>query len=194
MALVVAVDYPNKRITLGPDSVGVSVNVIDIYTEMRERRRLNADQDRQFFPMIFAQGNEAAGPSNTPRRVVLVQDVRIIPHDATHILRIEPVPLVSIDEGLAGVDLFDRSSLTPANDVDIDYQPVQVEIINQGTSGLTATESTQLQLATDLMQADEVYDQTAGLLHYYRKGTTVDLIPPKTVVGTTAVGDASATE
>lgn len=194
MALVASVDYPTLRIFLGADSVGVDVNVIDIYTEMRARRRLNADNDRKFFPMITAQGNEPAGPTNTPRRAVLRTGVRIVPFDATHILSITPVPIVSIDEGLAGVDLFDRSSLNPASDVDINYAPLQVEIIQLGVSGLTSEESQQLQLAVDLMQADERYDFTTNLLHYYRKGTTIDLIPPKTVAGTTAIGDASAQE
>lgn len=48
-------------------------------------------------------------------------------------------------------------------------------------------------LAVELLQADQVFDQTAGLLHYYRKGTTTDLIPAKTVV-TTQTADTSLTE
>ena len=50
-----------------------------------------------------------------------------------------------------------------------------------------------LQLARDLLEADQVFDQSGSLLHYYRKGTTVDLIPPKTVV-TTQTQDTSLTE
>ena len=58
MPLVAAVDYPNKLIFLGADSVGVEVLPIDIYKEMRERRRLDQDDDRSFFPMVTAFGNE----------------------------------------------------------------------------------------------------------------------------------------
>lgn len=51
-----------------------------------------------------------------------------------------------------------------------------------------------VELARELAEADEVYDNGAGLLHYYRKGTTVDLIPPKTVTGTAVAADTSLTE
>lgn len=48
-------------------------------------------------------------------------------------------------------------------------------------------------LTKELLEADQVFDQSAGLLHYYRKGTTTDLIPPKTVV-TNQTQDTSLTE
>ena len=51
--------------------------------------------------------------------------------------------LISTAEGLAGRDLFDRSTLT--SEVDIDYQPPQVEIITVATGGaLTALQEAQL--------------------------------------------------
>jgi hypothetical protein len=143
MALVAAVDYPNKRIILGVDSVGVDIQPMDLYVEMRARRRLNADNDRKFFPMLLAEGNEPAGPSNTPRRVVFADGVRIIPFNVSHILRVRG-SMVSKIESLAGPDLFDRSTLGTGIEVDIDYQPPQVEIIERGTSGLTPGESSQL--------------------------------------------------
>jgi len=59
---------------------------------------------------------------------------------------------------------------------------------------LTALVDTeQVRLAQELLEADQSFDQSAGLLHYYRKGTTVDLIPPKTVV-TNQTQDTSLTE
>ncbi len=63
-----------------------------------------------------------------------------------------------------------------------------------GVSGLTAQESADLTLMRELMEADEFFDVSEGLLHYYRKGTTTDLIPAKTVAGFTATSDTSATE
>ena len=192
MALVASVDYPSLRIFLGPDSVGVPVNVIDIYTEMRARRRLNADNDRKFRPMITAEGNEPAGPSNTPRRAVLRAGVRIVPFDTPSLLLITPVPIVSIDEGLAGRDLFDRSGL--ASIVDIDYQPLQVEIIERGTSGLTAQESADLQLTRQLHEADTFFDKDTGLLYFYERGTTNELIPPKQVTGEQVIGDVDISQ
>lgn len=73
----------------------------------------------------------------------------------------------------------------------VSSKALQTEV---GTSGLTGAEAAQLALATDLMQADEFFDQANGLLHYYRRGTTIDIIPPKTVVGATAQNDTSALE
>lgn len=126
MPLVASVDYPTKRIFLGIDSVGVDVFPIDIYKEMRERRRLNADNDRSFFPLIVGFGNEPAGPSNTPRYADLAAGARIVPFDTDHILSIRG-NLISRADSIAGADCFDRSSLV--NEVDIDYQPPQTEII-----------------------------------------------------------------
>ena len=112
------------------------LNVIDIYTEVRARRRTNT-ADRRFLPIISAQGNEPTGPSSaTPRRVVLEAGVRIVPFDTAQILLVTPVPIVNIAEGLAGTVLFDRTGL--ASIVDVDYEPQQVEIQTIATgSGVT---------------------------------------------------------
>lgn len=167
MPLVVSVDYTNKLIFLGADSVGVDVLPIDIYTEMRERRRLNADDDRKFFPMITAFGNEATGPSTfTPRYANLASGVRIVPFDTPHSLLIRG-NLISTDEGINGRDLFDRSSLT--SEVDIDYQPPQVEIITVNTGGVQPADVWTVDLngetaGTRLRQADDNADVIIDLL------------------------------
>jgi hypothetical protein len=49
-------------------------------------------------------------------------------------------------------------------------------------TGLANTE--EMRLAQELLEADQVFDEPNGLLHYYRRGTNVDLIPPKTVTTT----------
>jgi hypothetical protein len=66
--------------------------------------------------------------------------------------------------------------------------------IETGISGLTGSESTALLLIGELEEADHFFDESAGLLHYYRKGTTTDLITPKTVVGQTSPDDVTITE
>ena len=43
----------------------------------------------------------------------------------------------------------------------------------------------------DLSESDEVYDNTGQLLHRYRRGGVVDLIPAKNVVGTIVGNDTS---
>jgi len=161
MALIASENYVTKRIYLGIDSVGVDVQPIDIYTEHRARRRLNASGQRKFRPMVRSFGNQQIGPTKfTPRFVNLAAGVRIVPYDTTHNLLIRGA-LISTADSLEGRDLFDRSSLVAS--VDIDYQPPQVEIITVSTgSGLDAGQAAQLTAAAAasaraeaLLEADE---------------------------------------
>jgi len=153
MALIASVNYSTKRIFLGADSVGVDVLPIDIYKEMRARRRVDV-ADRSFFQMVTASGNEPAGPSNTPRFTNLAAGVRIVPFDTDHELLIKG-NLISTEDGLAGRDLFDRTSLSVGVEVDIDYQPPQVEIIEVNTgSGLTALQNTMLTEIWKVLELD----------------------------------------
>jgi hypothetical protein len=161
MPLIASENYTTKRIYLGIDSVGVDVQPIDIYTEHRERRRLNASGQRKFQPMVRAFGNQQIGPTKfTPRFTNLMAGVRIVPYDTTHSLLIRG-SLISTADSLEGRDLFDRSSLVAS--VDIDYQPPQVEIITVSTgSGLSSGQAAQLTAAAAsaarteaLLEADE---------------------------------------
>jgi hypothetical protein len=68
---------------------------------------------------------------------------------------------------------------------------IQVET---GVSGLTASEAADLLLSRELMEADQYFDKVGGLLHYYRRGTTVDLITPKAVTGEQTPTDVSLAE
>lgn len=133
MALVASTDYAAKRIYLTADSLLAPWLPIDVYKEVRAERRLNAAK-QSFYPMIRAFGNEPAGPSNTPRFTVLENGVRIVPFNASGTQAVRGA-LISTSEGLAGADLFDRSTLSPGVDVDIDYQPPQVEIIEVNVGG-----------------------------------------------------------
>lgn len=66
--------------------------------------------------------------------------------------------------------------------------------IEVGTSGLTALESVALLKAVALMESDEVYDKSTGLLHIYARGTSIDLVPPKAVVGAVTADDVTLIE
>lgn len=137
MPLIASENYTSKLIFLSADSVGVDLNPIDIYREHRERRRLNANSERGFSPMVSAFGNEPAGPSNTPRFTNLATGVRLVPFNTSHELSIVGA-LISTADGLAGADLFDRTPLSVGVEVDINYAPPQVEIIEVNTgSGVT---------------------------------------------------------
>jgi len=49
-------------------------------------------------------------------------------------------------------------------------------------------------LTRELAEADQFFDQSAGLLHYYRRGTTTDLIPAKSVTGEEVTADVTIQE
>lgn len=150
MALVASTDYPNKRIILGPDSIGVDIQPIDIYKELRAERRL-VEAKQKFDVMMRAFGNESAGPTNTPRFADVQDGVRIVPYNSSHVLSIVGA-LINTAEGLAGTDLFDRSSLSVGVEVDIDYQPPQVEIIYVNTgSAVTEQDKDDIALKTKVI-------------------------------------------
>lgn len=143
MALIESIYYPNRRVYLTDENIGINIQPIDWYKEIRTRRRLNLDNGKKFYPLINAFGNQSIGGSKfTPRFVNLATGVRIVPFDATSKLDIRG-GLISIDDGLEGADLFDRSDLVSS--VNVDYQPPQVEIIqvNSG-SGLSSSQASQL--------------------------------------------------
>lgn len=52
----------------------------------------------------------------------------------------------------------------------------------------------QVEQIRDMVEADEVYDNTGKLLHRYRRGTTDDLIPAKNEVGSLVGVDTSLTQ
>lgn len=79
------------------------------------------------------------------------------------------------------------------NSVGIVVQNSAGLIVLEG-SGLTAAQSAALTQIQKLLEADQFYDQSEGLLHYYDRGTTTDLIPAKTIAGTSQDQDASATQ
>ena len=170
--LVASVDYPNRLIFLSAATVGVDVEPIDIYKEMRERRRLNADMDRQFFPLITAFGNDPAGPSNTPRFTNLAAGARIVPFDTDHTLSIRGNALISTEDGLSGAQLFDRSSLTAS--VDIDYQPPQTEIVTISTgSAVTQQDKDDIeqQIFTRVIEDGESFEQALRLIRAEAAGS-----------------------
>lgn len=74
---------------------------------------------------------------------------------------------------------------------------VQVQLTLSAASTVVSTGDSLAQIAADaaasraLAEADEVFDRGTGLLHTYARGTTTDLIPPKTVAGTAQSSDSS---
>lgn len=95
------------------------------------------------------------------------------------------VTLLGSNNNFVDVATVNQVSIVPTN---------SAGLIVTGTSGLTAAEAADLLLARELMEADQFFDQSEGLLHYYRRGTTVDLITPKGVTGEQTVNDVLLVE
>lgn len=106
---------------------------------------------------------------------------------------------VTFEDGMYAVNLVGANTnlqdVTNVNQVSIRAgNTAGLVLVETGVSGLTPTESAALVLAAALMQADQFFDKDTGLLHYYARGTTTDLIPPKTVAGEQVADDVSIQE
>lgn len=162
MVQVAFVDYPARRIFLHPDTITEGFNSIEAYREVRAARRVNENGERNYLPILAAQGNEPTGGGRfTPRRAVLAPGARFVPVDQAHTLRLLTESIIPSEE-LSQQGVFDRSAVGSA--VDIDNQAPQVEIIavavgsgvGTGGGGLTEEERRWLQLARDHARAANV--------------------------------------
>jgi len=127
MALISSIDPVNRDIFLSIDTVGASINPIDIYKEMRALRKSDENL-RPFDVFLSGFGNVAKGGGKfTERYVVQNSGTRIIPYDVSHELTV--IGTIITDDGQEGVACFDRSPLSPTTIVDINYVPPQVEVV-----------------------------------------------------------------
>lgn len=145
MPTVASVDYPAKRIYLSADTVGVPLDLLDVYRDVRALRRATpAHQVHR--PMVVAGGNlQKTETTYTQPYVQLLYGCRIVPYPAHQLLRV--IREVFTDDGAYGAECFDRSTVSGLVDIDIDMQiaPVEVREINvAGGSGLTSTQAAQL--------------------------------------------------
>lgn len=146
MAVIASIDGPNRRIHLHADTMGVETHPMDIYREMRAFRRSD-ESLRRYDVFLKASGYLSKGGGKfTPRLVTCQTDdngllTTIVPYDSDHILTI--IGEIITDQGTSGIACFDKDPLTPGVEVDIHYEPPQVEIIEISTGGslLTPTQS-----------------------------------------------------
>jgi len=142
MAVVSSVNYVTRRIYLAADTVGASVDTLDIYREVRALRRVT-DAHQQFKPIIVAGGNVAkiTGVSSTASYVQLLYGCRIVPYNTSHYLRI--VRDTFTDDGFAGRDCFDRTPLSGSVvvDIDVDFPEIENRFISGGGSAPTAAQN-----------------------------------------------------
>ena len=143
MPLVQSVDYVNKRIYLGADSVGPELDMLDVYREVRYLR-VTTPEHRKYQPMIVAGGNlQKTTTTYTQPYVQLLFGCTVVPYDTPHTLVV--VREVFADDGRYGVQCFDRTSVAANVDIDMQVAPVEVRTVNiAGGSGLTPEQATQL--------------------------------------------------
>lgn len=133
--LIDHIDGANRLIYLSIETVNTSIHPIDIYKEMRTLRR-TIEELRQYDVFLKAYGNvDKGGGKSTERYVQTIQNTKIIPWDATQEITITGT--IITDDGQEGIAVFDRTSLSPGVEVDINYVPPQVEIITISTGGAT---------------------------------------------------------
>jgi len=128
---IASIDPALRLIYLDATTVNAEIHPIDIYKEMRTLRASD-ETLRQYDLFMRADGNISKGGGKfTERYVTLLDGTRIVPYDTTHILTITGTLIT--DDGFEGVYAFNRSSLSPATEVDINYVPPQVEVIEVQT-------------------------------------------------------------
>lgn len=134
MSVVASIDYTSRNIYLSAATMNVPFDTMDLYREVRALRR-TTESHRRFKPIVIAGGNveKIAGQTYTPSYVQLLYGARIVPYDASH--RITLVRDTFTDDGFAGRDCFDRTSLTPGVEVGIDVQVDKIEIVRVATGG-----------------------------------------------------------
>jgi hypothetical protein len=134
--LVSSVDYIARRIYLSADTVDTDIDTVLVYKEVRAIRRQTPEHQR-FKPIIVAGGNvtKIPGLTYTPGYVILLYGCRIVPYDAAHKLRL--IRDTFTDDGNAGRDCFDRTSLVNAVDIDVDFPEREIREVTVGGSSLT---------------------------------------------------------
>lgn len=148
MPLVGSVDYINKKIFLSINTVGISLDMMDIYREVRALRRTN-EADRKFDPMIIADGNVPKTITTfTQPYVQLLFGCEIIPWDATQVLT--SIRDTFTDDGRVDGEVFNTTGFVNVVTIVIDVEKVEVREIATGGGGATA---------------DKVYVDTSALVN-----------------------------
>ena len=129
------IDPATRTIYLDNTTVNTTIQPIDIYRKMRELRRTDEELRKYdlFMTMKGAEKKNPDGSRRTERYLVLLNGTLIAPYDTSHILTIDGT--IITDDGLEGVECFNRADLSPNVEVDINYVPKQVEVITVNLSG-----------------------------------------------------------
>lgn len=127
MSTVASVDYIAKRIYLSAATVGVPLDTMDVYRDVRALRVVN-EAHRAFRPMIVAGGNiQKTATTFTQPYVQLLYGCAIVPFNAPHTLLVTRETFS--DDGRSGLQCFDRSTVSAEVDIDFSVDKVEVRIV-----------------------------------------------------------------
>lgn len=177
MPVVASVNYTTKRIYLSADTVGVPLDTLAVYREVRSRR-VSTEADRNFKAMIVAGGNIAKATGYfTQQYVQLLHGCRIVPYNTAHTLVV--IRDTFTDDGISGVGCFDRSTVSAEVDVDIQVAPVELRTVTTGA----------------LTTGQAVWLQDLAKIHGLILGTPLVVTPTSRVAGDIAqtIVDSSGT-
>jgi hypothetical protein len=168
MSTVDHVDYAANppRIYLDASTVGSNLDTIQVYRDVRALRRTTADHQK-FKPIIVAGGNleKIPGVAYTPRYVVLLDGCRLVPFNVSHSLKL--IRDTFTDDGFAGRDCFDRTSLSASTAVNIDVDFPEIEIRQVVVGGSLLTEASiasavRTNLTVELARIDAAISSIGG--------------------------------
>ena len=139
MPLIDNINGVTRQVFLHSDTQNTEIKPIDIYKEMRTLRRTD-ETLRQYELFMEASGNEPKSTGKFTERIVkLLQGTVIVPYDSTHTLTFTGTMIN--DAGQEGLDLIDKSPLSSGSNVDVNYFPPQVEVIEVQTGGSSGSGS-----------------------------------------------------
>jgi hypothetical protein len=152
MSTVASVDYPNRRIYLSAATVGTTLDLLDVYRDVRALRRVT-EPHRAFKPMLVAGGNiQKTATTFTQPYVQVLYGCYFVPYDAPGTVKV--VREVFSDDGRAGLQCFDRVAVAANVDLDYAVQAVEVRLVTvSGSTGPTAAEiaaAVRLEIAIEL--------------------------------------------
>ena len=178
------------RIYFDETAVGAqNFDTLNVYKGVRALRRTTAEHQK-YRPVIVAGGNVAkTEEKSTQPYVQLLHGCRMVPHDTSQSLRV--IRDTFTDDGFEGRDCFDRTGLSPATVVDIDFDVDKVEIRTVATGGaLTVDEKEQLdaiEIVTQAIASNQLSEERAKELMLNRNST----IENGKIVSYIAGGDVS---
>ncbi|MEM9264538.1 MAG: hypothetical protein AAGA46_03345 [Cyanobacteria bacterium P01_F01_bin.13] len=155
-------DYPNRRYYLHFDTVSNGIDFAAAYLEERAYRASAGEDIRGQRPMLRGNGRipKSAGRF-TERFVTHLEGARPVPYDASHTITLLVEP-ISDDGSVSGVDIIDRSPLSPSVVVNAEVGYEQVEIITVPTGGaLTATQDTWLSNLNSTLASPGIFSTAA---------------------------------